>query len=109
MASPVVGYYLDRMQRAKVLQIGLIVLGLCMVGFGLAVQIQDQTTYIVVILVLRALHGSISAMNDTVILSITGLLYKHHQDIVIAIILVTSGLGFTLAPLIGSILYQTIG
>lgn len=109
VTSPIIGFFLDRMQRTKVLQVGLILLGLSMIGFGFACVIKDETTYLIVILTMRGIQGITSAINDTVIMSITGLLYKDHQDLVIAIILMTSGVGFTLAPLFGSILYQTTG
>jgi MFS family permease len=109
VTSPIIGFFLDRMQRTKVLQVGLILLGLSMIGFGFAILIKDETTYIIVILSLRGIQGITSAINDTVIMSITGLLYPDHQDLVIAIILMTSGVGFTLAPVLGSILYDTIG
>ena len=109
VTSPIIGFYLDKMQRAKTLQIGLILLGMSMIGFGFACLIKDETTYLIVILSLRGVQGITSAINDTVIMSITGLLYQDHQDLVIAIILMTSGIGYTLAPLFGSILYDTIG
>lgn len=109
VTSPIIGYFLDRMQRARVLQVGLVLLGMSMIAFGYAILITDENTYLIVILTLRGIQGITSAINDTVVMSITGLLYKDHQDIVIAIIMVTSGFGLTFSPLLGSILYDTLG
>lgn len=62
-----------------------------------------------VIFICRAIQGAASSVNDTTILSITGLIYKDNQDIAIAVILMFSGVGYTLAPFFGSILYAYVG
>jgi MFS family permease len=80
-----------------------------MISFGLSTFINDNTIYLVVVFVCRAIQGASSAFNDTTILSITGLLYKEHQDIVITLILMVSGISYTLAPLLGSLLYSLVG
>lgn len=109
-AAPMVGYYLARYERMIFLRCGLFILGLSMLGFGLSVLIEGhKTTFLVVVFICRALQGAASSVNDTTILSITGLMYKDHQDVAIAIILMFSGIGYSLAPFFGSLLYDYVG
>ena len=88
----------------------MFMLGCSMLGFGLSNLIDgNNTLFLVVVFFTRALQGVATACNDTVILSITGLLYKDHQELVIAIILTVGGVAYTIAPVFGSILYTWFG
>lgn len=109
LSAPLVGYYLARYDRMKFLRFGLVSLGCSMVAFGLSTLLHGQnTTFLIIVFIARFVQGAASSINDTTILSITGLLYKDHQDIAIAVILMFSGIGYTLAPFFGSLLY-TLG
>lgn len=65
--------------------------------------------FLVVVFAARGVQGAASSVNDTTILSITGVMYKDNQDIAIAVILMFSGIGYTLAPFFGSILFSYAG
>lgn len=110
LSSPFVGYYLERYERIIFLRVGMLLLAIAMFGFGASTYINDnQTLFLVIVFICRAIQGAASGVNDTTILSITGVLYKDNQDMAIAFILMFSGIGYTLAPLFGSILFQYLG
>jgi MFS family permease len=90
------------------LRFGLIILSISMAGFGIATYIPngEQKTFLACVFVCRGLQGAASAINDTTILSISGVLYKDHQDLAIAFILMFSGFAYTVAPLVGSVFYK---
>ena len=108
VSSPLVGYYLARYERMNFLRCGLFCLGCSMLTFGLSTLIPKEKSklFLTIVFIARFVQGAASSVNDTTILSITGLMYKNHQDIAIAIILMFSGIGYTLAPFFGSILYK---
>lgn len=54
VAAPIVGYSLDKFERQKFLQIGLLILGFTMMSFGFSSYINDTTTYLVIIFISRA-------------------------------------------------------
>lgn len=93
------------------LRVGLFCLSISMLGFALSVLIpvKQKTLYLIVVFVSRFIQGCASSVNDTTILSITGIMYKDHQDMAIAVILMFSGIGYTLAPFLGSLLFHFAG
>lgn len=108
LSAPFVGYYLSRYERMIFLRIGLMCLGISMIGFGCSTYINDTTTFLVVVYVCRFIQGAASSVNDTTILSITGLMYSDNQAAAIALILMFSGIGYTLAPFFGSVLFEKV-
>lgn len=80
LSAPFVGYYLSKYERMNFLRCGLFCLGVSMIGFGCStyVSADNPTGFLVLIYICRAVQGAASSVNDTTILSITGLMYSNH-------------------------------
>ena len=81
-----------------------------MVGFAVAGTISNSYAgFLTIAFVTRFLQGFSSSAIQTTCFSISGMIYKEHQTEVIASLEIASGLGLTIAPVIGSLLYQAGG
>jgi MFS family permease len=59
--------------------------------------------------VTRFVQGFASASIQTTCFTISGLIYKENQAAVLGYLEMSAGIGLTIAPVIGSLLYSTMG
>lgn len=105
LSAPLVGYYLARYERTIFLRIGMFFLGCSIIGFGLSFYFFEGPWYVAAIFTARAIQGISSSMVDITILTIVGAMYQDHMDLAMAIVLIASCLGFSIAPFIGSLFF----
>jgi MFS family permease len=81
-------------------------MGLAMFGFVLASKIDSNTGFIIIAFITRFIQGFASSTIQTTCFSMSGLLYSENQAAVIGLLEMSSGIGMTISPVIGSLLYK---
>ena len=110
ICSPLIGYFLTQFKRRNFVQFGLFTMGIAMFGFAYAKPLgKSYGGFLTIAFITRFIQGFSSSAIQTTCFSLSGLVYKEHQTEVIASLEIASGLGVTIAPVIGSLLYQIGG
>lgn len=78
-------------------------------GFGLSVYIEDDTLFFIASLLLRAGQGLGEAASSTAIFSIIAQEYPENREQYVGYYEGAIGLGLMLGPVIGQILYSSLG
>jgi MFS family permease len=84
-------------------------MGIAMFGFAMASYSKSKTGFLVAAFITRFVQGFASSSIQTTCFTISGLLYKENQAAVIRYLEMSAGIGMTIAPVIGSLLYNAYG
>lgn len=109
LCSPVIGFFLRRFRRRNFVQMGLFCMGLAMLGFAVASWFSDRPGLYIfygITFATRFLQGFSSSAIQTTAFSASGQLFAQHQAQAIAWMEIACGLGMTVAPPLGSALYE---
>lgn len=109
ICSPFIGYFLTKVKRRNFVQFGLFSMSIAMFGFALASKVNTNSGFLIMAFITRFVQGFASSSIQTTCFTISGLLYKENQAAVIGYLEMSAGIGMTVAPVIGSILYNLYG
>lgn len=84
-------------------------MGTSVIGFGLLSLIPNATVVAVLAFLLRILQGMSSSFIQTTCYSIISVLYPDKRDSYIPIIEFAIGLGNAIGPILGAVLYRSLG
>ncbi|CAI2367149.1 unnamed protein product [Moneuplotes crassus] len=107
--SPIVGKYLYTLGRRNMCKWGMIIVAAPFLGFFLSTYLTNSVLYIAVFMTMRVIQGFGTSMVQTSSYSILTLTYPTKINFVIACIETSAGLGLSLGPVIGTILYELGG
>lgn len=81
-------------------------MGMAMFGFAIATKFDSHVGFLIIAFITRFIQGFASSTIQTTCFSMSGLLYAENQAAVIGLLEMSSGIGMTIAPVIGSLLYK---
>ena len=88
---------------------GLLFMGMSLIATGLITYIEDNTTMIIVAMLLRAVQGFFKSFSSVTVYSMLVILNPNEKIKYISIWEVVSGFGYSFGPIVGSILYSIFG
>ena len=80
-----------------------------MISFGFIAKIKDNTAFIITAFLLRVLQGVADSLVTTIGLAIVNVTYTHNRESYLGKFEAAAGLGYTLGPIIGSVIYDKLG
>lgn len=107
--SPVVGKYQYQLGRRNLSKWGMIVVAFPFVGFWLNDYSTSAVTFILVFILMRIVQGIGTSMVQTSAYAILTLTYPRDINFVVSCLEMAAGLGLSLGPVIGTILYKLGG
>mmetsp|Transcript_16277 Transcript_16277/g.14207 ORF Transcript_16277/g.14207 Transcript_16277/m.14207 type:complete len:123 (-) Transcript_16277:543-911(-) len=107
--SPLVGKYQKKLGRRNMCRWGMIIVALPFLGFYLNNFIQNSAIFVIVFMIMRAIQGIGTSMVQTSVYSILTLAYPKKINFVVGCIETSAGLGLSLGPVFGTILYEAGG
>lgn len=84
-------------------------MGIAMLGFALAAYIPSKSGFLAIAFISRFIQGFASSSIQTTCFAISGIIYAEHQAAILGYLEMSAGLGLTIAPVIGSFLYDLGG
>lgn len=105
MASPLIGKLIAKLGRRALIQLGVTLMGLSFLCFGLLHLVDNTSLYIVLALLIRLLQGFSSSAIQTTIYSICTNFYPDKKEALVGAIEALTGVGLILGPILGSTLY----
>lgn len=109
LCSPMTGYLLTKFKRRNFVQFGLFVMSVAMYGFAFAGEVKSYGGFLAIAFISRFLQGYASSSIQTTCFSLSALIYKEHQTAVIGYLETSCGIGLTIGPVLGSLLYEWLG
>lgn len=109
ICSPFIGYFLTKVKRRNFVQFGLFSMSIAMFGFALGSYATTNSGFLATTFVTRFIQGFASSSIQTTCFTISAVLYKDNQSAVIGYLEMSAGIGLTVAPVIGSALYNLYG
>ncbi|CAI2367189.1 unnamed protein product [Moneuplotes crassus] len=106
---PIVGKYLYTLGRRNMCKWGMIVVAVPFLGFFMNNYTISSTIYIYLFIVMRIIQGVGTSMVQTSSYSILTLIYPSKINFVVACIETSAGLGLSLGPVLGTVLYEIGG
>ncbi|CAI2367531.1 unnamed protein product [Moneuplotes crassus] len=106
MFCPIVGKYLYTLGRRNMCKWGMIVVAVPSLGFFLNNYTTNSTLYIAIFMTMRVIQGIGTSMVQTSSYSILTLIYPSEINFAVAYIETSAGLGLSLGPVVGTILYE---
>ncbi|GIW40851.1 MAG: MFS transporter [Candidatus Binatia bacterium] len=103
VASPAVGYLLDRLGARTVLSLGAVSLGLVFLGYA---RMENFAQYLLVTLLLGF---AMVAVGDIPVSTVASRWFERHRGTVLGIVLVGSNLGAAVVNLLAKELYRSFG
>lgn len=107
--SPIIGKKQYKLGRRNILQYGLCVIGIPFFGYFMLQYCSNAILFILIFICLRLIQGVGTSMAQTPILAILTLTYPDRVNFVVGCLETAAGLGLTLGPLCGTILYNIGG
>ena len=107
--SPPVGRYLEVVGYTKMLILGLVLMGICFMCFGIIDRLENPTTVFYVALLLRFMQGTACAMAYTTIYAIITNKYPNRKEALLGMLEASFGVGLICGPLAGASLYNMFG
>lgn len=104
--SPIVGKYQNGFGRRNMCRWGMMVASLPFFGFFINNYTENSNMFIFVFMALRMLQGIGTSMVQTAILSILTLAYPTKVNFVAGCVEIAAGVGLSVGPVLGSILYE---
>mmetsp|Transcript_10179 Transcript_10179/g.11611 ORF Transcript_10179/g.11611 Transcript_10179/m.11611 type:complete len:123 (+) Transcript_10179:335-703(+) len=107
--SPLVGKYQMKLGRRNMCRWGMIIVALPFLGFYLNNFVQNSTFFIAIFMMMRLIQGIGTGMVQTSAYSILTLAYPTRINFVVGCIETSAGIGLSLGPVFGTILYEVGG
>ena len=109
MATPIVGLTLLKFGRRNYIRLGYFIIAITMVSFGSLPYVTSKETFVVISVIGRVLQGIGSACLEVSLTAIMGILFPDRVEEMIGKLEASAGVGLTLGPLAGSLLYMVGG
>ncbi|CAI2367211.1 unnamed protein product [Moneuplotes crassus] len=104
--SPIVGKYLYSFGRRNMCRWGMILVAVPFLGFFFNNYTTNSTLFITIFVMMRAIQGIGTSMVQTSLFSILTLTYPTQVNFVMACVETSAGIGLSLGPVMGTILYD---
>ena len=108
-ASPMIGKMITSRGRRPLIRLGVLLMGVSFIAYGLIDYIEDNTIYICLSFIIRLLQGFSSSSIQTTCYSICTNFYPDKKEALVGYIEAVTGIGMIMGPIIGSILYSMGG
>ena len=109
LCSPLVGKAIQCVGNTNMISIGILVMGLAFVCFGLIDALETEAMVLTVGFTLRFVQGASSAFVQTTCYSIATNDFPEKKEQIVGWVEALTGLGLILGPIIGSCLYGLLG
>ena len=109
LCSPFVGKAIQCVGNTNMISIGILVMGLAFVCFGLIDALETEAIVLTVGFTLRFVQGASSAFVQTTCYSIATNDFPEKKEQIVGWVEALTGLGLILGPIIGSCLYGLLG
>ncbi|XP_032230750.1 MFS-type transporter SLC18B1 isoform X2 [Nematostella vectensis] len=110
MACPAIGTYLiPRFGPKAVLMCGLVVNGAAQLAFAFTIRLPKGAVFAGICFLIRAISALGAAACENSVISITIGQFRSHVPTVMSVVEMSSGLGFTVAPVLGGALFEIGG
>jgi len=109
ITSPIIGMYQYQLGRRNLSQWGMIIVAVPFMGFYFNDFIQSDLTFMIIFMLMRVIQGIGTSMVQTSAYSILTLTYPKDINFVVGCIETAAGLGLSLGPVFGTILYNIGG
>lgn len=106
ICSPLIGFLLTKYKLRGFVRLGILSMGFSMILFAFLNKIENKTLYVTLVFATRFIQGSASATIQTCWFTVSGRIYKEHQSVVISLLEIGAGVGMTIGPVVGSILFE---
>ncbi|CAI2367061.1 unnamed protein product [Moneuplotes crassus] len=103
---PIVGKHLYTFGRRNMCRWGMLAVAIPSLGFFLNNYTTNSTLFIVIFMVMRVIQGIGTSMVQTSVYSVLTLTYPTRVNFVMACVETSAGLGLSLGPVMGTILYE---
>ena len=107
--SPLVGKAIQCVGNTNMISLGILVMGLAFVCFGLIEALETEAMVLTVGFTLRFIQGASSAFVQTTCYSIATNDFPEKKEQIVGWVEALTGLGLILGPIIGSCLYGLLG
>jgi MFS family permease len=104
--SPVVGKYQFQLGRRNLSRWGMLIVAFPFLGFWLNDFSTSSFTFISIFILMRVIQGIGTSMVQTSAYAILTLTYPHDVNFVVSCLEMAAGLGLSLGPVIGTMLYK---
>ena len=108
MATPIVGWTLLKFGRRNYIRLGYFITAISMGAFGSLPYVTSKEMFVAISIVGRVLQGIGSATLSVSMVAVVSILFPDNLEENIGKIEATGGIGLTLGPIVGSVLY-TVG
>jgi MFS family permease len=105
IAAPLTGMYAESIGRRNVLLIGVLVFSVATLTFGMASYSKKASVFYWISLGARFMQGAADALVGVTVPSILAVEYPDKVEVLLGYSSMAQGMGFTLGPLIGTLVY----
>jgi DHA1 family solute carrier family 18 vesicular amine transporter 1/2 len=109
IASPFIGRIISKIGRRGSIMMGLILMGISFIAFGMIGRIESRTCFILAALVTRLCQGFAGCCVQVTCYSVAANFYPDKKGRIIGLLEASQGLGFMFGPLLGSALFTLAG
>ena len=105
VGSPIAGILMDKTGPKAFMTSGLIVLGLCLICFGLLDQVDNPDMISVLAILLRTVEGFAASFVATSAYSIATNDFPNETDEIVGYLEASYGVGLLIGPVVGAFIY----
>ena len=109
MSSLVIGMYMDQIGHRCVILFGTLLMAVSIASFGVIEDLTDYTMVLSIAITSRCFEGAASGLMNTAVYSYTALAYPENVEKVISLSEGFVGIGCTMGPVLGSLVYNAVG
>ena len=109
IASPIIGKFQLAIGRRNVVSLGMVIVGVPFLGFAFINYAHSSHVFIGGFILFRIIQGMGASLSQTATYAILTLTYPNNVNFVVGWIETSAGIGLSLGPVIGSLLYEIGG